>query len=91
MNNNDQQYLELQAQAEYGRKAKIASEFMKDFILQQRALILVKLENDTIEDMNSLITPILGLRYLKLLENSLDSYIQMGEIAEEELDKNGEQ
>lgn len=91
MNSNDQQYLELQEQAEYGRKAKIASEFMKEFILQQRALILVKLENDTIEDMNSLITPILGLRYLKLLENSLDSYIQMGEIAEEELNKNGEQ
>lgn len=86
MEYRDQQ--ELQEQAEYGRKAKIAIEILNDFLKNSRSIVLQSLEggNDLSEEV---LNKVMYLRILKKFEHSIQTAIQIGELAEQELNKDG--
>ena len=46
----EQEIQELREQVEHGRKAKIASEFLADFILTQRARAIALIESACLEN-----------------------------------------
>ncbi|MBR2208545.1 MAG: hypothetical protein IJ859_07015 [Synergistaceae bacterium] len=87
----EQEQTELRERAEKGRKAKIASEFLDEFLAKQRAFTLQDLETNkekiTYED---LLFSKIFLIVLRSFENMLNFYINNGEIAEKELNNNGE-
>ena len=81
----EREQLELQQQAEYGRKAKIAQEIFEDFVFTQRAQIMSKFESEDFmcyEDLNTLKT---ALRILRQLTNSVERFIEEGQMAEAQL------
>lgn len=80
---------DLQEQSERGRKAKISLEFLTDFILKERADTINQLEMQGFEKAEDLLPPVLYLRILKKLEMTAQTYMQLGEISERELSKNG--
>ena len=82
----DEEYQqELQERAEYGRKAKITSEFLKDFLLEQRAAVIFKLESNEPMTADEALEYRRWLRLFSEFNNRAHSYIQLGEMAEEEL------
>ena len=83
----DREAEELRAQAEQGRQAKIVSEFMEDFLTEERAQTLFLLENEKIDKAEALLPPVLYLRVLRKLEARLQTIIATGEIAEKELNQ----
>ena len=80
---------ELLEQAERGRKANIAAEFLNEYFLQERALLLNKLETDGDFSYDAVLALKISLRVLRNVENWLKSIIDNGEIAEKEIDENG--
>ena len=50
----EQEVQELREQVERGRKAKIASEFLSDYILMQRARTISMIESADLADTNVL-------------------------------------
>ena len=85
----EQEQQELQHQAEYGCKAKIAKEFLGDFLLVQRADIYRNLErNDTLTS-EEVLNNRKYLQILRIFELNAERYIDEGEIAEKELSENG--
>ena len=82
---SEEKQIELQKTADYGRKAKTAIEFIKEFVLSERAQIIIKLETQVFENNEEILTQILYLRMLRKFENEAEKYIAMGEIAEKEM------
>lgn len=80
---------ELRQQSEYGRKAKIAQEVTKDFITQQRVQIINALETAAWEQ-ETFLNYVRSLRLLRMFEQMIERYIDEGNIADEELSKNGQ-
>ena len=85
---NDNQ--ELREQVEYGRKAKIASEVVADFIMNSKALVLYSLENNSDFDEQGVFYKVMYLRLLRQFETSIQTFIDTGEIAKKELNKDGD-
>ena len=87
----EQEELELRERAEKGRKAKIAAEFLDEFILCKRAYLINKLESSNQDDFlyESLLPIKCSLVVLREFTNWLKSNTDIGEIAESELNKNG--
>ena len=83
----DREADELRAQAEQGRQAKIAQGFMQDFLTGERAQTLLILENEKFDNAEVLVPPVLYLRVLRKLEARLQTIIDIGDIAEKELNK----
>ncbi len=86
----DNQEQELRRVAEYGRKAQAAQEVLKDFLIDHRAQVIGRLENDTYEKAEELLTPVIYLRMLRVFELEVEKYISLGEIAERRLNENVE-
>ncbi len=86
----EQEQQELQQQAEQGRKAKIAKEFMQGFVTNQRVQIINALETETFDTLEQrAISYIKGLRVLRNFELLAERYIDEGNIAQEELNQHG--
>ena len=83
----DREAEELRHQAEEGRSAKIALDFVQDFLTSERAQTLLILEQDVFDHAEELVPPVLYLRVLRKLEARLQTIIDIGEIAEKELNK----
>lgn len=79
---------EYRQQAETGRKALTALEFLKEYLTGTRALVFHELE--TMQDLGNATTLIIFLRVLREFENSLVRYADTGEIAERKLKEDGE-
>ena len=88
LTDNEQQ--ELREQAEYGRKAKAVHEFLADFLTIQRAQVINRLESDSFDKAEDLVNPVIYLRLLRKFELEVEKYISLGEIAEKELNEDGD-
>lgn len=84
----DQEELELREKAEYGRKNQITLEVTKDFVLRKRALLLGRMESGGTITGDDALDYCRWFVLLKEFENEIQAYIQMGEIAEKELNEN---
>ena len=80
----------LREQIEYGRRAKIAIEFLRDVLLQERAMTINQLETVDFLTPQDLVAPVMYLRALREIEMKAQTCINMGEIAEKELSESGE-
>lgn len=85
----EQRQQELLKQAEYGLKCKTAREVFDDFLLNQRAQIIRNLESEEYSSYERLNTLKTTLRILRQFDNAIERYIQEGEIAQKELNKDG--
>ena len=83
----DKEQQDLREQSEYGRKAHTAQEVFKDFLLEQRAQIINRLETEAFDKAEDLMPHVIYLRSLKLFELNLEKYISLGEIAERRLNE----
>lgn len=81
---------ELMEAAELGRKYETASEVLSEIIAVQRENILRSLENGDIGHDNDALGLVLYLRVLKMCENLIQSKIDAGSLAREELINNGD-
>ncbi len=87
MDEEYQQYQQrLREDAEQGRKAKIALEFMRDFILRERASVIYQLEINTEMTADEALSNKRWLELLRKFENAAQAFIQLGEMAEKELE-----
>ena len=86
----DQVEQELRKQVESGREAKIAQKFFEDFLIEQRAYVIARMENDGIDTYEGLLGKQIYLHVLKEFERREQTFINYGEIAEKELNDNGE-
>ena len=79
---------ELRKDAELGRKARIAAEVLNEILDERREILVRNLEigDRTMEEILSMVAM---LRTMNVVRSSLETRIQRGEIAEEEL-RNGE-
>ena len=72
-----------------GRKAKITSEFMQDFLTCERANIIFALETKIFAKQDDAFELILYLRVLRQFDNFVKTCIDAGDIAQKELNENG--
>ena len=79
---------ELRKDAEIGRKAKIAAEVLNEILDDRREILVCTLESGD-RTMEEILSMVAMLRMMNVLRTSLETRIQRGEIAEEEL-RNGE-
>ena len=86
----DSEERELREAVEQGRRAQIVREFMKEFLLEARTQTISRLEQDSFNDSDELLAPIVYLRTLRLFELDVEKYISLGEIAEGRLNEDGE-
>lgn len=86
----DSEERELREQAEYGRKAQAAQEVLKNFLLEQRAQTINRLETEAFDKAEDLINPIIYLRLLRAFELDIEKNISLGEIAQRRLNEDGE-
>lgn len=78
----------LRKDAELGRKAKIAADFLREYLDTRRENIVREMEEEEMDDHDLRISAI-ELRVIKGFYYVCEHLIQRGEIAEEEL-RNGE-
>lgn len=76
---------EYREQSEKGRQAKVALEFLRDYLTKARALVFHDLE--TLQDISQSASLIFFLKVLRDFENSLVRYADTGEIAEKRLNE----
>ncbi len=86
----DRDEQELRRVAEYGRKAQAAQEVLKDFLIDQRAQVIDRLETGTYEKAEELLTPVIYLRLLRAFELEAEKHISLGEIADRRLNEDVE-
>ena len=72
-------------EAELGRKYQTASEVLSEIMSEQRENIIRQLESVDFEQDSDALGLVLYLRVLKICENLIQSRIDAGKIAEEEL------
>ena len=88
---DEQEYhQELREKVEYGRKAKIAFEVVADFVTNTRNMVLQSLEDRGDFDEQDIFSKVMYLRILKKFERSIQSSIDIGELAEKELNKDAD-
>lgn len=80
---------ELREVVDRGRKAKITSEFMQDFLTQKRAQIIFALETTLFDKQDDVLGLVLYLRILRDFEKDVKTCIDAGDIAQKELNENG--
>ena len=80
---------ELRELVEKGRKAKIASEFVQDFLTRERANVFFFLETKEIQNPEKLLEPVIYLRLMRRFESEIKLCIEQGDIAQKELNENG--
>ena len=81
---------ELRRLSEYGRKAQSAQEVLKDFLTEQRAQVINRLETDIFDKSEDLVSPVIYLRLLRSFELEVEKYISLGEAAERRLNEDVE-
>ncbi len=90
---DEQEYQqELREKVEYGRKAKIASEVVADFVTNTRNMVRQSLEDRSGSDFDEqdINYKVMYLRVLSNFEKSIQTNIQIGELAEKELNKDAD-
>ena len=85
----EQKELELREQAEKGRRAKIALEVLDEFLTLKRATIINKIQTSLDFTYERILAQKISLMALNELENWIGTQIQLGEIAEKEINENG--
>lgn len=78
------------ARAELGRKYKAANEVLEEVITEQRENVIRQLESGDFGTDNLALGLVLYLRVLRIFTDSVKAKIDLGEIAEKELIKDGE-
>ena len=86
---DEQEQQDLRKQVQDGRAAQITLNFLEDYLIQKRAFIINGLEQNENYMYENLMAQKVYLTVLRDFENMLKAYIQLGEIAEEELKENG--
>lgn len=79
---------ELRKDAELGRKAKIAAEVLNEILDERREILVSNLESGD-RTMEEILSMVAMLRTMNVVRMRLETRIQRGEIAEEEM-RNGE-
>ena len=88
---DEQEYQqELREKVEYGRKAKIASEVVADFVTNTRNMVRQSLDDRDDFDKQDIFYKVIYLRVLSKFEKSIQTNIQIGELAEKELNENAD-
>ena len=80
---------DLQEQAEYGHKCKVAMEVLDDFITDKLGQIVHTLAYGDGED-DQILTLVNFMRVITAFQTAVKTHIQKGEIAQEELNSYGE-
>lgn len=80
---------ELRELVEKGRKAKIAFEFVQDFLTKERANVFFFLETKNFPSPEDLLAPVIYLQLMRRFENDIKLFIDNGDIAQKELNENG--
>ena len=80
---------DLQEQAEYGHKCKVALEVLDDFIADKLEKIVQKLAYGAADD-EEILTLVNFMRVITAFQTAVKTHIQEGEIAQEELNNYGE-
>ena len=88
--NPEREREELMKQAESGRKYKAASEVLNEIMSIQRDNIIRQLESTEFENDGDALGLVLYLRVLKICNNLISTKIDEGRLAEEELNKYGD-
>ena len=86
---DEQEQQDLRKQVQDGRAAQITLNFLEDYLIQKRAFIINGLEQNENYMYENLMAQKVYLTVLRDFENMLKAYVQLGEIAEEELKENG--
>lgn len=86
----DDEARDLRQQVEYGRKCKAAGEVLADFLLEQRAQVINKLESESFEKAEDFLPHVIYLRTLRVFELETEKYISLGEIVERRLNEDGD-
>ena len=86
---DEQEQQDLQKQVQNGRAAQITLNFLENYLLQKRAAVINDLEKGDNYMYESLMAQKVFLCVLRDFENMLKAYVQLGEIAEKELNENG--
>lgn len=86
---DEQKQQDLRKQVQDGRAAQITLNFLEDYLIQKRAFIINGLEQNENYMYENLMAQKVYLTVLRDFENMLKAYVQLGEIAEEELKENG--
>lgn len=81
--------LDLQYQVEHGRKAQATMDILNEFLLLERAKTIGAIENGDYSETKELENFACYLQILKKFESNVAMHMQIGEIAEKELNKNG--
>ena len=88
--NPEREREELMAQAELGRKYKAASEVLNEVLTEQRENVIRQLEGADLAKDGDAIGLVLYLRVLRIFWDTIRTRIELGEVSEEELRKDGE-
>ena len=83
--NIDGQREDLMKQAEHGRKYKAAKDVISEIISAQRNFLINQIETADFKGDSDAIGLVVYLRVLRLIENYMQTEIDKGELAEEEL------
>lgn len=78
------------AQAELGRKYRVASEVLDEVLTEQRENVIRKLEGADMAKDSDAIGLVLYLRVLRIFWDTIKTRIELGEVSEEELRNDGE-
>ena len=81
---------ELMAQAEQGRRYRVANDVLDEIFFAQREHVIRQLESADLHSDNDAIGLVQYLRVLKIFVDTIRSRIDSGEIAEKELINDGD-
>ena len=86
----EQEQEELREIVDKGRRARIVSDFITDYLISERARVMHSLETDTYAKSDELLEPVIYLRLMRRFENSVKTQIDAGDLAEKELNEDGD-
>lgn len=84
----EEKEIELREQAKNGREAELALKFLDVFLIQERAFAIQEIETSDNLMYETLLAQKIFLSIMRKFENMLKSFIDLGEIAEKELNEN---
>ena len=86
----EQEQQDLREIMDKGRRAKLFSDFVQEYFMDERVRVIHSLESDTYTKSDDLLEPVIYLRLIRRFENYIKTCIDSGDLAEKELIENGD-
>ena len=86
----EQEQQDLREIIDRGRRAKLFSDFIQEYLMNERVRVIHSLEADTYTKSDELLEPVIYLRLMRRFENFIKTCIDSGDLAEKELIENGD-